>query len=101
MRNRPINTIIAVATMLGLLVFASQAFPTSIHWEDITPIGDDRLVVIDKSIPLDALEKACKALPLEGYGYITLEGKSAIVMEAQRDAEWELIKDYIEAQFGD
>ena len=92
--------LMGVVIILALL-FSVGAKATSIHWEDITPIGDDGLVVIDSSrLTYADLETACKALPLESYGYaITVYG-AVICMEAQRDADWDLIKDYIEAQFG-
>jgi hypothetical protein len=84
-----------------MVVFCARAFATSIHWEDITPIGDDRLVVIDSSnLTYADLETACKALPLQSYGYaITVYG-AVICMEAKPEADWDLIKEYIEEQFG-
>ena len=100
--HKMIQKAIYWAIMLTMVVVCSRAFATSIHWEDITPIGDDRLVVIDSArLTYADLETACKALPLESYGYaITVYG-AVICMEAQRDADWDMIKDYIEEQFGE
>ena len=103
MTQKTINLIALIATFgLMLLIVPALCHSTSIHWEDITPIGDDRLVVIDSArLTYADLETACKALPLESYGYaITVYG-AVICMEAQRDADWDMIKDYIEEQFGE
>ena len=97
-RNRAIALMFLF--FLAVWAFCGMAEATEIHWEDVTPIGDDRLVVIDSArITFADLETACRALPLEAYGYAITPYGAVITMEAQRDADWDLIKQYINEQF--
>jgi hypothetical protein len=100
MTHKVTQKVIYWVIMLSMVVFCARAFATSIHWEDITPFGDDRMVIIDRPISKHDLEVVCSGLPLDAFAVVPTDTRSIMVLEPGRFACWDLIKEYIEEQFG-
>jgi hypothetical protein len=79
MKHRPINMIITVALMLGLLVFCTNAFPTEFSWLEMVDVygsGQVHTYIIDGQIDQQATKEAL--LSIDGINTIQVEYMDAL-----------------------
>lgn len=105
MTQKTIN-LIAIITSFGLMLLIIPALchatdwqydgDDKYTWENLTPTGSERMVIIDGQVDRGDFDRMVRLIPITGYGYAVAYDRTVMCFEPQKQTDWPTIKKWVE-----